>query len=99
MTKSKVPNHLHRYKRVNLSRKFGDEFWVYKCTKPLCSHYIRVELSEGKMCECNICSEPMIMTRIAMTLAKPHCVNCTKRKSTSNEEIDAIAEFLKGKEE
>lgn len=50
------------------------------------------------MCECNVCGEPMVMTRIAMSLAKPHCVGCTKRKSTSNEEIDAIAEFLKGKE-
>lgn len=94
-------NHLHRYKKVNLSRDKDNPFLVYQCTKPTCSHYIRMELSEGKMCECNICGEPMIITRATLThssgnpMAKPRCNNCVRRRKSDT--VDAISEFLQGK--
>lgn len=62
---AKIPNHLHRYKKVNLGRD-GKEYFVYKCTKPVCPHYVPIELSLGKLCECNRCGEPMIIDKVTL---------------------------------
>lgn len=101
MSKSKKPQHLHRYKKVNLSRTKDKEYLVYRCTKPTCNHYVPIELSEGKLCECNRCGEPMLITRRILTylsgakpMALPHCVNCTK--SRKQDDVTAISQFLSG---
>lgn len=98
---AKIPNHLHRYKKVNLSRTPGKEYLVYSCTKPTCSHYIPIHQSEGKLCECNRCGEPMVIDKRVLTglsgskpLAKPHCPSCTK--SRKQDDVAAISEFLAG---
>lgn len=97
MSKSKAADHLHRYKKVNLGRD-GKEYLVYRCTKPLCTHYLRIDMAEGVMCECNRCGNPMIIDREILIksggkpMAKPHCINCTKKKQPNLEEI---AKFLK----
>lgn len=98
---NKAANHLHLYKKVNLTRKKGKEpYLVYRCTKPLCPHYLPLDLAEGKMCECNVCGEPMVITRETLThssgnpMARPRCTNCIKRKNTDT--VDAIAAFLAG---
>jgi len=94
---SRVANHLHRYKKVNLARD-GEDYFVYKCQKPLCSHYIPMNLAEGKLCECNKCGEAMIITRAVLThsskkpMTRPHCNNCIKRRK--NDEVEALANFL-----
>jgi hypothetical protein len=95
--RSKVANHLHRYRKVDLGRN-GNSFLVYKCTKPACSHYVRMELAEGKLCECNRCGDPMIITKGVLRhsgnkpMAKPHCPKCIKRKDSGT--VAAIAEYL-----
>lgn len=97
--KSRVANHLHRYKKVNLATN-GGEYWVYRCTKPACSHYIPIALAEGKLCECNRCGEAMIIGRETMTkssgrpMTLPHCGDCIKRRRT--DDVDKIKEFLEG---
>jgi hypothetical protein len=96
---SRVANHLHKYKKVNIGSD-GNEFLVYKCMKPACSHYIRIDLSEGKLCECNKCGEPMILSKEILThsggkpMAKPHCPNCVRRKNADT--VEAIANFIAG---
>jgi len=93
-----VANHLHKYKKVDIARKGDKEFLVYKCMKPACSHYIRMDLVEGKECECNRCGELMFITKETLVhsggkpMARPHCNNCVKRRKVP--EIDAIAAFL-----
>lgn len=95
---SKVANHIHRYKKVNIGSDHND-FFVYKCMKPACSHYIRIDLAEGKLCECNKCGEPMILSKAVLThsggkpMTKPHCGDCVKRRKSKD--VEAIAEFLK----
>jgi hypothetical protein len=95
---SKPANHLHKYKKVNLSET-DKPYLVYKCLKPACSHYVPVKLSEGKLCECNRCGEPMIITKSVLThsnnkpMARPHCSDCIKRRK---EDVAAIAEFITG---
>ena len=98
MSKSSV-NHVHRYKKVDLGRN-GKVYLVYKCVKPVCSHYIPIHLAEGKMCECNRCGEPMVITKSILTsnsgatpMARPHCPDCTKRKTS---DVGTINDFLEG---
>lgn len=99
MASKTVANHLHRYKKVNIGAN-GKVFYVYKCMKPACSHYIRMDLAEGKLCECNRCGEPMIIGRETLTkssskpMALPHCSDCIKRRE--NKDVEAIKEFLDG---
>lgn len=93
-------NHIHRYKKENIAARGKEEFLVYKCTKPLCSHYIPIKLAEGKLCECNRCGETMIITRSVLVhsggkpMSRPHCINCIKRRKSH--EVEAISEFLDG---
>lgn len=98
---AKTPDHLHKYKKVNLGQN-GKEYLIYRCMKPGCSHYIPVAMSEGKLCECDRCHEPMIITKIVMQgsggkpMARPHCPNCVKTKKDKNENVDAITAYLSG---
>jgi formylmethanofuran dehydrogenase subunit E len=96
---SKIANHLHKYKKVNLTRdKTKEPYIVYKCLKPTCTHYMPIELAEGNLCECNRCGEPMIITRAVLVhsggkpMAKPHCPNCIKRRKS--QDVETIAAFL-----
>lgn len=94
---TKVANHLHRYKKINLGRD-GKEYFVYRCMKPSCSHYIRVELAEGKLCECNRCREIMVINKAVLigspsrAMTEPHCEKCTKRKKVRD--VETIENFL-----
>lgn len=88
MNQMKKIKHLHRYKRTIIGRSYR----VYKCVKPDCTHYIPLHMAENKACECNRCFNPMILTKEAMRLAKPHCTDCIKRKKV--QELDTISEFL-----
>lgn len=86
--------HLHNYKRINIA-SFGKEpYLVFKCLKPLCSHYIRIDLAEGKMCECSICHEMMIINKESINHAKPHCSGCIKRKKVKDVNINELTDFL-----
>lgn len=97
MGKKGNPEHLHKYKKFDIGTN-GKKFLVYKCMKPICSHYVPISLSEGKLCECNRCGQPFIITRATLhhsggkPMAVPHCVDCTKRKK--NESVESITEFL-----
>lgn len=81
--------HLHRYKRKKLGK---NNYVVFKCTLAGCSHYIRKELAEGQVCECNRCFEPMVLDKASMQLAKPHCAKCVVRKD--KDVHDTIKKFL-----
>lgn len=97
----KASNHLHRYKKVDIGRA-NKEYLVYQCIFPGCSHYIPIGQSEGKVCECSRCKEPMIITKITLNgsnggpMARPHCPDCTKRKDNKDADVAAIAAFLEG---
>jgi transposase-like protein len=59
-----------------------------------------MKIAEGKMCECNRCGEPMVITRYTLTSsgnkpqARPHCQICTKSRKQEN--VEALADFLSG---
>lgn len=88
MTK-KFADHLHKYARKIIGNK---GYKVYKCTVPGCTHYVRMILASGRICQCNRCGEPMVMTKYAMTLAKPHCDDCIKKKDS--ERVNKLGELF-----
>lgn len=96
---NKAANHLHRYKKKNIGQN-GKEYFVYFCTKPACSHYIPILLAEGRLCECYICGETIIINKAILThsgskpMTRPHCLDCTKKRKATD--VDKIAEFLEG---
>ena len=99
---AKVATHLHKFKKVDLARKPGkDPYLVYKCQVPFCNHYVPLHLSEGKVCECSRCHQPMVITKATLTKSKggallfPHCEDCTVRRNQT--EISALAELLEKK--
>ena len=83
----KKTKHIHRYTRV----KLGKDYIVYTCNLPDCAHYIPISLVSGKLCLCNKCGEQMFMSKRAMTLKKPHCSGCTKRK---DEDVIGVLEEI-----
>lgn len=91
--------HIHKYKKINLATAPGKSYWVYKCLKPMCTHYIPLHLAENKACECNRCGDVMLVSKAVLThsggkpMLLPHCPACVKRKKS--EDVDAISEFLK----
>ena len=98
----KHSNHLHKYKKVDLSRKKGkDPFLVYQCQVPTCTHYIPITLAIGKVCECNRCGGVMVITKSTLTrsnggaMLMPHCDDCIRRKNV--ETIIDVASFLEKK--
>lgn len=97
--RAKAANHIHRYKKVNIGSK-EKPYEVYRCMKPACSHYIPLHLAENKICECNRCFKPMILTKEILRhtggkpMARPHCSDCVKRKKPSA--VEAIAAYLEG---
>ena len=83
--------HIHKLKRKNIAIK-PKKYIVYACILPGCNYYAAPNLLEGKIVLCNRCDEPMVMTKLAMTLAMPHCLDCTK--SNKQVTLGVIEEFL-----
>ncbi len=88
MSRRKKDSHLHRYKRVVIGK---NGYTVFRCTMPGCSHYIRKDLAEGRLCQCSRCAQPMILDKFAMTLVNPHCKNCTVPKE---EAVRKLSEMM-----
>lgn len=80
MTKKKLPNHIHKYKRINLSSDKSKPYKVLACQQPACNHYITLALGVGKLAECWRCGNPFVIDKISVEHAKPHCHDCTRRK-------------------
>lgn len=99
---SKKVNHVHLYKKVNLSRKDDKPYIVYKCLKPVCSHYIPLHLAEGKLCECYRCGNPFILTKLHLAgsngraMTRPHCIDCVRRRKSAD--VDALTDYFKDNE-
>lgn len=95
---TKKTYHLHRYKKKNIGAE--KDYFVYFCLKQGCTHYIPLEMAEGRECECDRCGKAMRIDRIVLTnssgrpMTRPHCIDCIKRKKAKD--ATKIAEFLAG---
>lgn len=93
-TKVKRPSHIHKYKRINLSRNPGVKpYLVFACQQPACGTYIAVGLIEGKLAECWICGDPFIIDKVSKYHSKPHCSGCIKKKVKPH--VEALGDLVK----
>lgn len=70
-------SHIHTYKRVNLrANKSDPPYFVYKCQRMLCQHYLPGNLLEGKLAECPRCDKPFKLEKKHLSLVEPHCDDC-----------------------
>jgi len=99
--------HVHKYKYVNLARKEKEPYHVYKCILPDCSHYIRLELIDGKQARCYKCDEVFTVREAKIKRGKQiyvklHCENCiqnsgTRRKKQQHiDDIDTLINSILG---
>lgn len=90
-----MTRHVHRYQRKRLGA--DKNYTVYACNLPGCNHYLERTLVKGKLSLCNRCGTPMIMTPFQLTLAKPHCLDCTRRKDETYEKFkELLTENVEG---
>lgn len=66
---------------------------VFACQKPACNHTLPIERALGKLCECNVCHNPMILDKETVKKARPRCTDCIVRKTKP--EVDKLNELLK----
>lgn len=88
-------NHVHRYKRVDLSANKDKPYIVLKCSLPDCSHYVPEKMAEGRECICNFCENRFVLTKKNMMRSKPHC-GCKTRKEVDIGVIDLVRRMMEG---
>jgi len=71
-----MSKHLHQYKKVDIGKDIP--YIVYRCMS--CPHYLLPYLLEGREAKCPRCGEAFTIKKDHLTLANPHCDNCTVRK-------------------
>lgn len=74
--------HIHKYLRViNMKRQPGKEdYTVYKCVVPGCTHFQRKELLEGNFAVCWACNLQMTLTKESLNRKKPIHFDCRKTR-------------------
>ena len=87
----RVLDHIHTYRRVGNSKLFG-------CYHPQCSHSASREFLVNKEAICYSCGQKYKLTKEALSLKFPHCIECTKPYKDDSRSALAKARFLKTKE-
>lgn len=77
MSKSSHPESPHIYKLTKLGKGTHK---VFRCIKPICSHFIEPGLLPGREAECPVCHKTYLLTTIHKRVVLPHCPNCNTRK-------------------
>jgi len=81
-----MTKHIHKYQRD----KLGKKHIIYRCVIPGCTHYVSRKMAKNRLSICHVCNEPMIIDSFAITLAKPHHNECTKKSTRFNKLKDII---------
>jgi hypothetical protein len=74
--------HVHKFRR----HTYTTGNIVYFCALPDCNVKIKPVLTLGKRAICWLCGNEFIMNEYSIRLAKPHCQDCHKIKSTGKGE-------------
>lgn len=101
MAKKKRATHggAHKFRRIKWKSRQnkGEDYYIFKCQIPGCTHYKSRDLVVGDMCVCWRCGNEFQMTYASTYLAKPHCPSCTEtKKGDSVKDIEANLDKLLG---
>jgi hypothetical protein len=81
-----ILKHTHLYKRHTYSN--GEQ--ILFCTRGECDKKINVKLALGKPAVCWRCQKEFTLNEYSLRLAKPHCMDCKKRKHDHEETTTQI---------
>ena len=81
-----MANKTHAHKLKRLKYKSGNI--IYHCVLPDCTIKVAPALTLGKRAICWRCGKEFLMTDYSIRLAKPHCEDCHKPKSSSTMEVE-----------
>lgn len=73
--------HVHKL----IKKKLNPTYAVFKCILPDCHFYINAMLIEGRRAICWRCGEAFILTKVEADQVKPHCRECTHKRSVLNQ--------------
>lgn len=95
--------HVHTYE-LRQSKAFGDKRKKlilirgersYRCIDPNCTHYTEYSALVGKNAICPECRETFILTKNALTLVLPRCLDCRNtRESRNNQEVRSLVDSV-----
>src|SRR5271169_1268254 len=92
--KKKMPviNHVHKYIRKTVGR---NNFPIYRCILPDCSHFLQSALVEGRKSLCYFCDKEFIINRkqVARGIAKPQC-GCKNKIKVKKLPITDVGDIL-----
>lgn len=95
--------HIHRYVRKDLTRdKSKAPYIVYACDKPGCTHYLNLDLIDGKESQCYKCDNIFIIKINKIKAGdrltrRPICDGCIKHRGKKAEvmsKLDAIDDLI-----
>jgi hypothetical protein len=69
----------HKYLRRKLGKH--DQYVVWACVLPDCTHYIAEAFVIGKKSICWRCGDEFVINARTKELYKPHCRDCTRSKA------------------
>jgi len=86
----KVKNkHVHKYEKT----KIGDNYEVYKCALPGCTHYIAATLIIGRLSLCwGGCQNAVLMDNSLSKMKRPICDDCKELRRKQRELLRSIPE-------
>ena len=73
-----MENHPITKSTYHVLRRVRGSKTVFQCADPTCNWRENKVYLSGKMATCFRCGADYILDTYALTLAKPHCENCTK---------------------
>lgn len=76
MAKAHGNQHIHQFTRINIAKKPGKTYLVYRCGLPNCPYYAVPELIIGKLSICPHCDTAFEIRRAHLELVTPHCDEC-----------------------
>lgn len=95
--------HTHKYYRVILKKRSksnvptGEDYVVYKCALPGCTHYVARILANNRNSICWQCKEEFTLSMKHLRYKRPRCNKCmnkTSDKQVNNNDKDILDEVL-----
>lgn len=81
--------HIHQYHSGRLGKHK-----IWKCKLPGCTHYLMNSFMPNKLCLCNVCGDPFLITKRSLRNEHPRCDKCVRHKAVNPETVAAIGKLL-----
>lgn len=87
--KFKTTKHIHQYHVGKLGKHK-----IWKCKLPGCNHYLMHEFMPNKICLCNVCGNPFVISKRHLRNNHPRCDSCVVHKVVPESAVEGIGKLL-----